>query len=200
MPKNPKNRKSLINSLLPCICQFPPNLFSMIFLHSIAYIAFCMSIFISFKNLIYTIWTCLLLWGILNYHLANCMICTLNILHHFIEPLSMFCHLGCIQFLLINRTLVNIFVFKLFCLRVRMINLGCILRNWIAGSRACIYLRLLNYFWKVKVKVKSLSRVQLFATPGTAAHQAPPSMGFSRQEYWSGLPFPSKLLLLWVNS
>ena len=35
------------------------------------------------------------------------------------------------------------------------------------------------------------SRVQLFATPWTAAHQAPPSMGFSRQEYWSGLPFPS---------
>ena len=39
--------------------------------------------------------------------------------------------------------------------------------------------------------VKSLSRVQLFVTPWTAAHQAPPSMGFSRQEYWSGLPFPS---------
>ena len=45
--------------------------------------------------------------------------------------------------------------------------------------------------WKGKVKVKSLSRVQLFTTPWTAAHQAPPSMGFSRQEYWSGLPFPS---------
>ena len=44
---------------------------------------------------------------------------------------------------------------------------------------------------KVKVKVKSLSRVRLFATPWTVAHQAPPSMGFSRQEYWSGLPFPS---------
>ena len=41
------------------------------------------------------------------------------------------------------------------------------------------------------VKVKSLSRVQLFATPWTVAYQAPPSMGFSRQEYWSGLPFPS---------
>ena len=40
----------------------------------------------------------------------------------------------------------------------------------------------------MKVKVKSLSRVQLFATPWTVAHQAPPSMGFSRQEYWSGLP------------
>ena len=43
----------------------------------------------------------------------------------------------------------------------------------------------------MKVKVKSLSSVRLFATPWTAAYQAPPSMGFSRQEYWSGLPFPS---------
>ena len=41
------------------------------------------------------------------------------------------------------------------------------------------------------VKVKSLSRVQLFMTPWTAAHQAPPSMGFSRQKYWSGVPSPS---------
>ena len=43
----------------------------------------------------------------------------------------------------------------------------------------------------MKLKVKSLSRVQLFATPWTVAYQAPPSMGFSRQECWSGLPFPS---------
>ena len=42
-----------------------------------------------------------------------------------------------------------------------------------------------------KVKVKSLSCVQLFVTPRTVAHQAFSSMGFSRQEYWSGLPFPS---------
>ena len=43
--------------------------------------------------------------------------------------------------------------------------------------------------WPVSIsKVKSLSRVQLFVTPWTAAHQAPQSMGFSRQEYWSGLP------------
>ena len=46
--------------------------------------------------------------------------------------------------------------------------------------------------WKWKVKGKWLSRVRLLATPWTAAHQAPPSMGFSRQEYWSGV------LLLWV--
>ena len=45
--------------------------------------------------------------------------------------------------------------------------------------------------WKWKVKVKSLSRVQLLATPWTAAHQAPPPMGFSRQQYWSGVPSPS---------
>ena len=43
----------------------------------------------------------------------------------------------------------------------------------------------------MKVKVKSLSHVQLFATPQTVAYQAPLSMGFSKQEYWSGLPFPS---------
>ena len=45
--------------------------------------------------------------------------------------------------------------------------------------------------WKWKMKVKSLSRVRLLATPRTAASQAPPSMGFSRQEYWSGVPLPS---------
>ena len=45
--------------------------------------------------------------------------------------------------------------------------------------------------WKWKVKVKSFSRVRLLATPWTATHQAPPSMGFSRQEYWSGAPLPS---------
>ena len=45
--------------------------------------------------------------------------------------------------------------------------------------------------WKWKVKVKSLSRVRLLATPWTAAFQALPSMGFSRQEYWSGVPLPS---------
>ena len=44
---------------------------------------------------------------------------------------------------------------------------------------------------KVKVKLKSLSLVRLFATPWTVAYRAPPSMGFSRQEYWSGVPFPS---------
>ena len=47
--------------------------------------------------------------------------------------------------------------------------------------------------WKWKVKVKSLNRVRLLATPWTAAYQAPPSMGFSRQEYWSRVPLPSPI-------
>ena len=46
---------------------------------------------------------------------------------------------------------------------------------------------------RMKVKVKSLSRVRLFAIPWTAAYQAPPTMGYSRQEYWSGLPLPSPI-------
>ena len=50
--------------------------------------------------------------------------------------------------------------------------------------------------WKWKVKVKSLSCVRLLATPWTAAYQAPLSIGFSRQEYWSGLPLPSPLYVL----
>ena len=51
---------------------------------------------------------------------------------------------------------------------------------------------LINSIMKVKekVKVKSLTSVQLFETPWTVAYHALPSMGFSRQEYWSGLPFP----------
>ena len=52
--------------------------------------------------------------------------------------------------------------------------------------------------WKWKVKGKSHSRVWLLATPWTTAHQAPPSMGFSRQEYWSGVPLPSPTCI--VNS
>ena len=51
--------------------------------------------------------------------------------------------------------------------------------------------------WKWKVKVKSLCRARLLATPWTAAFQAPPSMGFPRQEYWSGVPLPS--LYICVN-
>ena len=50
--------------------------------------------------------------------------------------------------------------------------------------------------WKWKLKVKLLSRVRLLATPWTAAYQAPPPMGFSRQEYWSRVPLPSPLVSL----
>ena len=53
--------------------------------------------------------------------------------------------------------------------------------------------------WKWKVKVKSLSHIWLLATPWTAAYQAPPSMGFSRQEYWSGVPLPSPVsFVIWL--
>ena len=55
--------------------------------------------------------------------------------------------------------------------------------EWVAIS--------LSNAWKWKVKVKLLSHVQLLAIPWTAAYQAPPSMGFSRQEYWNGVPVPS---------
>ena len=55
--------------------------------------------------------------------------------------------------------------------------------EWVAIS--------LSNAWKWKVKLKSLSRVRPSATPWTAAYQAPPSIGFSRQEYWSGVPLPS---------
>ena len=54
--------------------------------------------------------------------------------------------------------------------------------------------------WNLKVKVKSLSRLWLLATPWTAAHQAPPSMGFSRQEYWSGVPLPSPTYLYGISN
>ena len=53
--------------------------------------------------------------------------------------------------------------------------------------------------WKWKVKVKSRSCVRLFVTPWTAAHQAPLSMEFSKQEYWSGLPFSSPSLRMFIK-
>ena len=59
-------------------------------------------------------------------------------------------------------------------------------REWVAIS--------FSNAWKWKVKVKSLSRVRPSAPPWTVAYQAPPSMGFSRQEYWSGVPLPSPYL------
>ena len=62
---------------------------------------------------------------------------------------------------------------------------------------ACLFILITGSFWdhEVKVKVKLLSRVRLSATSWTVAYEAPPSMGFSRQEYRSGLPFPSSVYL-----
>ena len=62
----------------------------------------------------------------------------------------------------------------------------------VAGPRLC----LTRVSVAAAAAAKSLSRVRLYATPWTAAHQAPPSMGFSRQEYWSGVPGPSPLCQL----
>ena len=59
-----------------------------------------------------------------------------------------------------------------------------------ARTLECVAISFSNA-WKWKVKVKSLSHVRLIATPWTAAYQAPPSMWFSRQEYWSGVPLSS---------
>ena len=60
--------------------------------------------------------------------------------------------------------------------------------EWVANS--------FSNAWKWKGKVKSLSRVPLFVTPWTVAYQAPPFMGFSMQEYWSGVPLPSPLSII----
>ena len=62
--------------------------------------------------------------------------------------------------------------------------------TWILQARTLEWVAISSSnAWKWKVKVKSLSHVWLSATPWTAAYQAPPSMGFSRQEYWSGSPW-----------
>ena len=62
---------------------------------------------------------------------------------------------------------------------------------WIKLTEMNLNIIMLIKLTEKKVKVKSLSRVRLFETPWTVAYLAPPSMGFSRQEYWNGLPFPS---------
>ena len=72
---------------------------------------------------------------------------------------------------------------------------------WILQARILEWVAIsFSKAWKWKVKVKLLSRVQLLATPWTAAYQAPLSMGFSRQEYWSGLPLPSPRINLLKRS
>ena len=73
-------------------------------------------------------------------------------------------------------------------------------RSWHSpGKNTGVGLHFLLQGMKVKVKVKSLSRVQLLVTPWTTAYQAPPPMGFSRQEYCSGLPLPSLVKCLGPN-
>ena len=67
-------------------------------------------------------------------------------------------------------------------------HLTCLLRNLYAGQEATVRI---GHGTTGKKKVKSLSSVRLFATLWTISYQAPPSMGFSRQEYWSWKPFPS---------
>ena len=59
------------------------------------------------------------------------------------------------------------------------------------GSERVKYFSMVSWLASSRSDVKSLSRVRLFATLWTIAYQALPSMGFSKQEYWSGLPFPS---------
>ena len=56
-----------------------------------------------------------------------------------------------------------------------------------------------NHWWLSDVKVKSLSHIRLLATPWTAAYQVSPSIGFSRHEYWSGVPLPSPTSILALN-
>ena len=63
----------------------------------------------------------------------------------------------------------------------------------IVGHSTSEYAEVVRHHLHPIVKVKLLSRLRLLATPWTAAHQAPPSMRFSRQEYWSGLPFLSPM-------
>ena len=78
----------------------------------------------------------------------------------------------------------------------------------ILQARTRVGCHFLLQYMKVKMKVKSLSRARLLATPWTAAHQAPLSMGFARQKYWNGLPLPSpdcsirtiqKLAVGWIS-
>ena len=63
----------------------------------------------------------------------------------------------------------------------------------ILQARTLEWVTMSSNAWKWKAKVRSLSHIWFFGTPWTAAYQAPPSMGFSRQEYWSGVPLPSPI-------
>ena len=121
--------------------------------------------------------------------------------------------LGCSQFLFLpgsvleDRTFLRLSILLPYAAAAKLLQLCPTLCNPIDGSPAgspvpgILQARTLEWVaisfsnaWKWKVKVKSLCRVWPSATPRIAAYQAPPSMGFSRQEYWSGVPLPSRLL------
>ena len=72
-------------------------------------------------------------------------------------------------------------------------------------KQPCVFIHIhlsfsISFSLSLYVKVKSLSHVRLFATPWTAAYQAPPSMGFSGQECWNGLPFPHSYVYMYKSS
>ena len=70
---------------------------------------------------------------------------------------------------------------------------------WILQARTLEWVAIsFSNAWKWKVKGKLLNRVRLLATPWTEAYKAPPSMGFSRQEYWSGVPLPSLSVCIYM--
>ena len=76
-------------------------------------------------------------------------------------------------------------LFSGFCFLLAAVLMGM---RWYPNFDLHFFIHINIYMWK---KVKSLSCVQLFVSPWTVAYQPPPSVGFPRQEYWSGLPFPS---------
>ena len=73
------------------------------------------------------------------------------------------------------------------------ISLSCVCFNFFISKTGAMISALFGELLLLLLLLSHFSRVPLCATPETAAHQAPPSLGFSRQEHWSGLPFPSPM-------
>ena len=93
--------------------------------------------------------------------------------------------------LFMHRNAINFCMFIFISCIYWLLNSWTSSNTFLVESLGIVFVYICIYIYIYIVVVKSLSRVQLFVTPWTAAHQAPQSMGFSRQEYWSGLPFPS---------